>query len=33
MLEFKFLLWAITKLLQRAASKNPACVRYIRGNA
>lgn len=33
MLKFKFLLWAITKLLQRAASRNPACARYIQGKA
>lgn len=29
MLKFKFLLWALTKLLQRAAKKNPACAQYI----
>ena len=33
MLKFKFLLWALTKLLQRAAHKNPACARYIKGKA
>jgi len=33
MLKFKFLLWALTKLLQRAAHKNPACARYIEGKA
>ena len=33
MLKFKFLLWAITKLLQRAADNNPACARYIQGKA
>ncbi|CAE6806619.1 hypothetical protein SAMN05444172_9430 [Burkholderia sp. GAS332] len=31
MLKFKFLLWALTKLLQRAVKKNPACARYIKG--
>lgn len=30
MLKFKFLLWVITKLLQRAAKKKPACSKYIR---
>lgn len=29
MLKFKFLLWALTKMLQRAAKKNPACAQYI----
>jgi hypothetical protein len=29
MLKFKFLLWALTKLLQRAAKRNPACAKYI----
>lgn len=33
MLKFKFLLWALTKLLQRAAHKNPACARYLQGKA
>lgn len=33
MLKFKFLLWALTKLLQRAVKKNPECARYIRGKA
>jgi hypothetical protein len=33
MLKFKFLLWALTKLLQRAAHKNPACARYIQGKS
>lgn len=33
MLKFRFLLWAITKLLQRAARRNPACARYIQGKA
>lgn len=31
MLKFKFLLWALTKLLQRAVKKNPACANYIQG--
>ncbi|MRV73727.1 helicase [Duganella sp. FT92W] len=31
MFKFKFLLWALTKLLQRAVKKNPACAQYIRG--
>lgn len=31
MLKFKFLLWALTKLLQRAVRKNPACAHYIQG--
>jgi hypothetical protein len=31
MLKFKFLLWALTKLLQRAVRKNPACAHYIHG--
>lgn len=30
MLKFKFLLWALTKLLQRAVSKNPACAKYVK---
>ncbi|WP_137818349.1 helicase [Pseudomonas sp. 2FG] len=29
MLKFKLLLWALTKLLQRAAKNNPACAKYI----
>jgi hypothetical protein len=33
MLKFKFLLWALTKLLQRAARNNPAFARYIEGKA
>jgi hypothetical protein len=33
MFKFKFLLWALTKLLQRAVHKNPACARYIEGKA
>jgi hypothetical protein len=31
MLKFKFLLWALTKLLQRAVKKNPACANHIQG--
>jgi hypothetical protein len=31
MLKFKFLLWALTKLLQRAVKRNPACARYVEG--
>lgn len=31
MLRFKFLLWALTKLLQRAVKNNPACAKYIKG--
>lgn len=31
MLKFRFLLWALTKLLQRAVRKNPACAHYIDG--
>ncbi|RDK10063.1 helicase [Cupriavidus lacunae] len=31
MLKFKFLLWALTKLLQSAVKKNPACAKYIEG--
>ena len=31
MLKFKFLLWALTKLLQRAVKKTPACASYIDG--
>lgn len=29
MLKFRLLLWALTKLLQRAVKKNAACARYI----
>ena len=29
MLKFKFLLWALTKLLQRAVKRNPACAKYV----
>lgn len=31
MLKFKFLLWALTKMLQRAVKKNPACAKYTHG--
>jgi hypothetical protein len=31
MLKFKFMLWALTKLLQRAVKKNPACAQYVQG--
>lgn len=31
MLKFKFLLWALTKLLQRAVKRNPACAKYVEG--
>jgi len=31
MLKFKFLLWALTKLLQRAVRRNPACAKYVEG--
>jgi hypothetical protein len=31
MIKFKFLLWALTKLLQRAVKNNPACAKYIKG--
>lgn len=31
MLRFKFLLWALTKLLQRAVKNNSACAKYIEG--
>jgi len=31
MLKFKILLWALTKLLQRAVKTNPACARYVKG--
>ena len=31
MLKFKFLLWALTKLLQRAIKRNPACAQYVAG--
>lgn len=30
MLRFKLLLWALTKLLQRAVKNNPACAKYIK---
>lgn len=31
MLKFKLLLWAMTKLLQRAVKKNPLCAKYVEG--
>ena len=31
MLKFKFLLWALTKLLQRAVKRNPECAKYVKG--
>lgn len=31
MFKFKFLLWALTKLLQRAIKNNPACAAYVGG--
>ena len=31
MLKFKFLLWALTKLLQRAVKKTPGCAKYVNG--
>jgi hypothetical protein len=31
MLKFKFLLWALTRLLQRAVKRNPACAKYVEG--
>lgn len=31
MLKFKFLLWALTKLLRRAVKRDPACAKYVAG--
>lgn len=31
MIKFKFLLWALTKLLQKAVKNNPACAKYVKG--
>ena len=31
MLKFKFLLWALTKLLQRAVKRKHACAKYVEG--
>ena len=31
MLKFKFLLWMMTKLMQRAIKTNPACAKYVAG--
>ncbi|KAA8554035.1 MULTISPECIES: helicase [Pseudomonas] len=30
MLKFKFLLWALTKLLQRAIRKSPDCAKFVK---
>lgn len=29
MLKYKFLLWALTRLLQRAVKQHPACAQYV----
>jgi hypothetical protein len=31
MLKFKFLLWMMTKLMQRAIKNKPACAKYVAG--
>ena len=31
MIKFKFLLWALTRLLKRAVNKDPACANYVSG--
>ncbi len=31
MLKFKLLLWALARILKKAAKKNPACIEYIAG--
>lgn len=31
MFKFKFLLWALTKLLQRAVKNEPGCAKYVKG--
>ncbi|WP_175781874.1 helicase [Burkholderia anthina] len=31
MVKFKFLLWALTKLMQRAIKNNSACAEYVEG--
>jgi hypothetical protein len=31
MFKFKFLLWAMTKLMQRAINTQPACAQYVSG--
>ncbi|EJL05832.1 hypothetical protein [Pseudomonas chlororaphis] len=31
MLKFKFLLWALTKLLQKAIKNKPGCANYVKG--
>lgn len=33
MLKFKFLLWMMPKLLQRAINTKPACARYVAGKS
>lgn len=33
MLKFKFLLWMMTKLMQRAINTKPACARYVAGKS
>ncbi|MFL6878567.1 helicase [Pseudomonas marginalis] len=33
MLKFKFLLWALTKLFQRAIKKNPGCAKFVKGKS
>jgi len=31
MIKFKLLLWALTKLMQKAVKNKPACAEYVRG--
>ena len=33
MLKFKFLLWMMTKLMQRAINTKPACAKYVAGKS
>ena len=33
MLKFKFLLWVMTKLMQRAINTKPACANYVAGKS
>ena len=33
MLKFKFLLWVMTKLMQRAINTKPACAKYVAGKS
>ncbi len=33
MLKFKFLLWLMTRLMQRAIDTNPACASYVAGKS